>query len=72
MNRRKLLSGSFWLIMLIHLTVFTAIGFLTGRWLLLLTFLGLLAATLALARLGVFLAKRYREGRKPAGNSGKH
>lgn len=45
MKTKKLLSRSFWLIMLIHLVVFTAIGvFTTKGWRLLVIFLsGLLA-----------------------------
>jgi ABC-type bacteriocin/lantibiotic exporter with double-glycine peptidase domain len=48
---RKLLSGSFWLIMAIHLVVFTSIGLLTQRWRLLFIFLGGLALLLCLAYL---------------------
>ncbi|KAA6334096.1 hypothetical protein EZS27_017557 [termite gut metagenome] len=38
--KKKLISGSFWLIMVVHLIVFTAIGLFTAKgWRLLLIFL---------------------------------
>lgn len=45
--RKKLLSGSFWLIMAIHLVVFTSIGLFTVKgWRLLIVFLSGLAGLL--------------------------
>jgi hypothetical protein len=44
MNRKKLLSTSFWLVMAIHIVVFTSIGlFTTKGWRLLVIFLAGLA-----------------------------
>jgi hypothetical protein len=55
MKKNKILSGSFWLIMTIHLTVFTAIGLFSAKgWRLLITFLvgmGTLVLLFALLRI---------------------
>jgi hypothetical protein len=56
MNRKKLLSASFWLIMAIHLIVFTSVGlFTSGGWRLLILFLAGLAVLGALAGAGRLL-----------------
>ncbi len=51
MKHKKILSASFWLIMAIHLVVFTAIGLISQSWRLLLIFLAGLAITLTVVRL---------------------
>ena len=58
---KKLLSASFWLIMAIHVVVFTAIGFFSKSWRLLLIFLVGFAVTLLLSR----LLKRFLRLRAP-------
>jgi hypothetical protein len=57
MNRKKLLSGSFWLVMAIHVIVFTSIGLFTAKgWRLLIVFLaGLAFITGAGWLLGLYL-----------------
>ncbi|MDR3251251.1 MAG: hypothetical protein LBT42_06270 [Tannerella sp.] len=65
--KKKLLSGSFWLIMAIHLIVFTAIGLFTVRgWRLLLTFLSGLAILLFVLLLLSIYSKRHPEKQKLA------
>ncbi|MDR3094282.1 MAG: hypothetical protein LBU62_06560 [Bacteroidales bacterium] len=54
--KKKMIFGSFWLVMAIHITVFTAIGLFTAKgWRLLLIFLSGLAALSFL----VWLLKMY-------------
>ncbi|MDR1919348.1 MAG: hypothetical protein LBQ65_06850 [Tannerellaceae bacterium] len=59
MNKR-LISGSFWLIMAIHVLVFTGIGFFSAKgWKPLILFLSLLALTLGVGGLiRLYLKKR--------------
>jgi positive regulator of sigma E activity len=63
--KRKLISGSFWLIMAIHLVVFTAIGLFTTRgWRLLFLFLGGVGVLLLVVWLLKRYAKRHPEKRR--------
>ncbi|MDR0815333.1 MAG: hypothetical protein LBN37_06240 [Bacteroidales bacterium] len=62
--KKKLISGSFWLIMGIHLVVFTSIGLFTAKgWRLLLIFLSGLAALLLLVWLLKLYSARHPEKR---------
>lgn len=55
---KKIIAGSFWLVMAIHLVVFTAIGFATSSWRLLLIFLaGFLLLMAVYAGVKVYLAR---------------
>jgi membrane protein implicated in regulation of membrane protease activity len=67
MNRKKLLSGSFFLIMAIHIVVFTSIGLLTAKgWRLLIIFLaGLAVLTAAVWSLRLY-SKHHPEKRRLA------
>ncbi|MDR2809766.1 MAG: hypothetical protein LBB84_04310 [Tannerellaceae bacterium] len=68
MKYKRLLSGSFWLIMSIHLAVFTAIGLFSARgWGLLATFLSIFAVSAALMGLLFLYAKRHPEKKRLAG-----
>jgi cell division protein FtsW (lipid II flippase) len=66
--RKKLISGSFWLIMAIHIVVFTAIGLFTAKgWRLLLVFLsGLAVLLLALWLLRLYVARHPQKKRLKA------
>jgi cyanate permease len=67
MKTNKLLSGSFWLIMAIHLIVFTAIGLFTVKgWRMLLTFLSGLAILFLVVWLLNIYSKRHPEKKKLA------
>ncbi|MDR1258669.1 MAG: hypothetical protein LBK65_05265 [Tannerellaceae bacterium] len=68
MNRKKLLSGSFLLIMAIHIVVFTSIGLFTTRgWRLLIIFLaGLAVMTAAGWLLRLYYKRRLRKQGKDA------
>ncbi|MDR1984505.1 MAG: hypothetical protein LBQ28_06760 [Prevotellaceae bacterium] len=59
MRSKKIISGSFWLIMSIHIVVFTTIGLLTDRWRLLLIFLSGLAVLFLLLLALRSYSKRY-------------
>lgn len=60
MNFRKLASGSFWLIMFIHVVVFASIGIFTTRgWGLLVLFLSILVPSLFVLWLLTLYIKRY-------------
>jgi hypothetical protein len=64
MKSKKLLSASFWLIMAIHIIVFTSIGLFTAKgWRLLLVFLSGLAFSLLVIRLLRKYSKRHPEKR---------
>ncbi|KAA6326169.1 hypothetical protein EZS27_024690 [termite gut metagenome] len=63
--KKKLISGSFWLIMAIHLVVFTAIGLFTVKgWRLLFLFLSGVAALLLVLWLLKWYSKRHPEKRR--------
>jgi hypothetical protein len=66
--KKNLISGSFWLVMAIHLVVFTAIGLFTVKgWRLLLIFLsGLLALLLVLWLLKLYSARHPEKRRLDA------
>jgi uncharacterized membrane protein YidH (DUF202 family) len=67
MQTKKVLSGSFWLIMAIHLVVFTAIGLFTVKgWRLLLIFLSGLAVLLAAVGALKLYSNRHPEKQKLA------
>jgi Flp pilus assembly protein TadB len=67
MKIKKLISGSFWLVMAVHLLVFTAIGLFTAKgWRLLLLFLLGLASSLLLFWLLRLYSKRHPEKRRLA------
>ncbi|KAA6351752.1 hypothetical protein EZS27_000877 [termite gut metagenome] len=62
--KKKLISGSFWFIMAIHLVVFTAIGLFTAKgWRLLLIFLSGMAALLLVLWLLKLYSTRHPEKR---------
>jgi type IV secretory pathway TrbD component len=67
MNRKKLLSGSFRLVMIIHILAFTALGLFTAKgWRLLIIFLaGLILLTVA-SRLLRLYSKRCPDKRRLA------
>jgi phosphatidylserine synthase len=46
MNGKKILSGSFWLVMAIHLIVFFVIGLTSGEWRLMWIFLPFLSLSI--------------------------
>jgi Flp pilus assembly protein TadB len=59
---KKLVSGSFWFIMAVHLVVFTAIGFLSTKgWRLLILFLLILGALVGFGWLLRLYSKRHPE-----------
>ncbi|KAA6319284.1 hypothetical protein EZS27_030804 [termite gut metagenome] len=63
--KKKLISGSFWLIMAIHLVVFTAIGLFTVKgWRLLFLFLSGVAVLLLVLWLLKRYSKRHPEKRR--------
>ncbi|KAA6300240.1 MAG: hypothetical protein EZS26_003620 [Candidatus Ordinivivax streblomastigis] len=63
--KKKLISGSFWLVMAIHLVVFTAIGLFTVKgWRLLLIFLSGVVALLLVLWLLKLYSKRHPEKRR--------
>jgi Zn-dependent protease with chaperone function len=67
MKKNKLLSRSFWLIMAIHLTVFTAIGFFSTKgWRLLVTFLAGLGILILLFVLLRLYSRRHPEKKRLA------
>jgi hypothetical protein len=55
---KKILTGTFWLIMAIHFVVFAVIGVVSGNWRLILIFLPLLAVTVAIKFWVVWLKKK--------------
>jgi uncharacterized membrane protein YhaH (DUF805 family) len=64
---KKLLSGSFWLVMLTHVVVFTGIGLFTAKgWRLLIVFLAGLAVLLVLFAVASLHSKRHPEKRRLA------
>jgi hypothetical protein len=65
MNRKRLLSGSFRLVMAIHIIVFTSIGLFTARgWRLLIIFLAGLILIISSGWLLRLYAKRHPEKRR--------
>jgi hypothetical protein len=66
MKANRLLSGSFWIVMLIHIIVFTGIGFTTKNWRLLALFIFILAALLILLWLLHLYSARHPENRRLA------
>ena len=62
--KRKLISGSFWFIMAVHLIIFTGIGFFTTKgWHLLIVFLSVLAVSVVLFGILRCYSKRHPEKR---------
>lgn len=55
----KILAGSFWLVVAVHLAVFTAIGFATSSWRLLWIFIAGFVAVMAGYALGKVYSARH-------------
>ncbi|MDR0681374.1 MAG: hypothetical protein LBG15_05945 [Dysgonamonadaceae bacterium] len=65
--KRKFVSGSFWLVMAIHIIVFTAIGLFSAKgWRLLIVFLSGLSALLLLFWLLRLYSKKHPERQRLA------